>query len=115
MPRAKCVRYRGHLCSFTLTVISQLVVKKKGPQRQEALIEFSKYTRAQLEQARQNEKVRICTLLLCKSSKFFRMLQMQAHSSGVIRLCYDPKESIHQEPDISPSLSFPSSRLSLIQ
>lgn len=45
-----------------LTIICQLVVKKKGPQRQEALIEFSKYARAQVEQARQNEKVRICML-----------------------------------------------------
>jgi len=32
------------------------MLKKKGPQRQEALIEFSKYARAQVEQARQNEK-----------------------------------------------------------
>jgi len=31
-------------------------VKNKGPQRQEALKEFSKHARAQLEQAKQNEK-----------------------------------------------------------
>jgi len=30
----------------------------KGPQRKEALKEFSKYARAQVEQARQTEKVR---------------------------------------------------------
>ena len=38
-------------------VIFQHVVKKKGPQRREALKEFCRYARAQLDQARQTEKV----------------------------------------------------------
>ena len=63
MLRATCVRYGSVLCSFTLIAIFQLVVKNKGPQRQEALKEFSKHARAQLEQAKQNEKVRIYMLL----------------------------------------------------
>jgi len=56
MLRATCVRYGSFPCSFTLIAIFQLIVKNKGPQRQEVLKEFSKHARAQLEQAKQNEK-----------------------------------------------------------
>ena len=48
---------RGSLILLYTDGIFQFIVKKKGPQRQEALKEFSKYARAQVDQARQAEKV----------------------------------------------------------
>jgi hypothetical protein len=50
--------------------IFQSIVKKKGPQRQEALKEFSKYARAQVDQARQAEKVHCYCENIDRSSHF---------------------------------------------
>jgi hypothetical protein len=60
----------GIIHALYADVIFQLVVKKKGPQRNEALKEFSKYARAQVEQVRQTEKVRCDCEQHDKSSHF---------------------------------------------